>query len=103
MSKKTSREQQVYKTLDTIEDPELGISLLALGLIYNVKIIGTRAEITMTLTTIGCPLFDQIKDDITAEVKKIDGIETVAIELTFDPPWSVEKISDEAKIELGID
>lgn len=88
--------------LENVPDPELGISIVDLGLVYDVK-YDKKGEVTvlMTLTTMGCPLFDQIAQPVKEELKKISGVKEVFVDLTFDPPWSPEKMSKEAKIKLG--
>lgn len=91
----------VLEKLKNVLDPELGISIVDLGLVYNVEIKGTDVELLMTLTTIGCPLFDTIKDMVTTELKKIENMGEVTIELTFDPPWEPARMSPDAQIALG--
>lgn len=94
--------KQIEKVLDAIPDPELGISIFQLGLIYGVEVdTEGNVRIVMTLTTIGCPLFDQIRDPIVEAVGKLKGVKTVAIELTFEPPWTPDTMSDRAKLQLG--
>lgn len=85
-------------------DPELGISIWDLGLIYAIAISKDGVcLITMTLTTIGCPLFGTIQKEIEDKIMEIDDIEDVKIDLVFDPPWTPEKISPEARIQLGLE
>ncbi|OGG23754.1 aromatic ring hydroxylase [Candidatus Gottesmanbacteria bacterium RIFCSPLOWO2_01_FULL_43_11b] len=91
----------VENVLKNIPDPEIGVSLWDLGLIYNIEIKEGIVEILMTLTTIGCPLIHLIADPIKKEVGKLKGVKEVNVELTFEPPWSTEKLSDEAKLQLG--
>ncbi|MEK7073946.1 MAG: metal-sulfur cluster assembly factor [Patescibacteria group bacterium] len=95
--------KQIEEVLKTIPDPEIGVSLWDLGLIYGVAIDKQTGTVTvkMTLTTIGCPLFNQISDPIKSEVGKIKGVKAVEIELTFDPPWNPERMSKNAKQQLG--
>ena len=93
----------IRKALDKVEDPELFIPITDLGLIYKVTEKNGHAHILMTLTSLGCPLYGEIETDIRNAVIKIDGIESVDIELVFDPPWSPEKMSEEARAELGIE
>lgn len=95
--------EQVTEKLREVLDPELGVSIVDLGLIYEILIShdGT-CVITMTLTTIGCPLFGQIQKSIEDKVMEVEGIEDVSIDLTFDPPWTPEKMTESAKIELGL-
>lgn len=97
-------EQAVKDKLKLVLDPELGVSILDLGLIYEIIINKERVcTITMTLTTIGCPLFAQIQKEIEDRVMEIPEIDEVKVELTFDPPWTVDKMSEESKIQLGLD
>lgn len=88
--------------LKNVPDPELGISIVDLGLVYDVKINNKgNVDVLMTLTTMGCPLFDLIADPVRSELKKLKGVKDVNVELTFEPPWSPEKMSEEAKVKLG--
>ena len=95
-------EHLVWEKLKTIPDPELNISLVDLGLVYAVKVNGGQAQITMTLTSIGCPLFGIIQKTVEDKVREVEGIEDVEVALTFDPPWSMDKLSEEAKLKLGL-
>ncbi len=94
--------KDVEEVLKQIPDPEIGVSLWDMGLIYNID-IDTKGKVSvlMTLTTIGCPLFSSIADPIKKEVGKLEGVKEVNIELTFEPPWSTERLSKEAKEQLG--
>lgn len=93
----------IESILKTIPDPELGISIWDLGLIYNIDIKDDgQIEVLMTLTTMGCPLFSLIADPIKSEVGKLPGVTKVNVELTFDPAWSIEKLSEDAKVQLGM-
>ncbi len=96
-------EKEVLRKLEEVLDPEINISIVDLGLVYGVKTKDKKVTITMTLTTIGCPLISLIESDIRSKLKEI-GImeEDVVIDLTFDPPWSMEKMSEKAKALLGI-
>lgn len=95
--------EQVHEKLRTVLDPELGVSIVDLGLIYNIEIDQHGVcVITMTLTTIGCPLFGQIQKEIEDAVMTVSGIEDISIDLTFDPPWTPDKMAESAKIELGL-
>lgn len=95
---------RVKEKLKLVLDPELGVSIVDLGLIYGITVSSEGVcTITMTLTTIGCPLFGQIQKEIEDKVMEIDAIEDVKIDLTFDPPWTAEKMTEEARIQLGLD
>lgn len=94
---------QVKKALEKVLDPELNISIVDLGLIYDIIINKNKVKIVMTLTTIGCPLFNLIEDQIKKHLENLGfKKENIKIELTFDPPWSIEKMSPKAKALLGI-
>lgn len=94
--------KQIEAVLDTIPDPEIGISIFQLGLIYGIEIDKEgNVRILMTLTSIGCPLFDHIKGPIVKELGKLKGVTNVDVELTFEPPWTPDTMSTDAKMQLG--
>jgi metal-sulfur cluster biosynthetic enzyme len=94
--------RQIEKVLESISDPELGISIMHLGLIYNVEVDKKgNVEILMTLTTVGCPLFDLIATPIREKVGAVKGVRDVTINLTFEPPWTPDRMSTEGKMQLG--
>jgi metal-sulfur cluster biosynthetic enzyme len=95
---------EMLAQLKKVKDPELGVSLVDLGLIYETSLSKEGiANITMTLTTMGCPLFPVIEKDIENHLMEIPEVSDVRIELTFDPPWDPSKMTDEAKAHLGWD
>ncbi len=97
-------EKVVKEKLTEVLDPELNISIVDLGLVYKITVTKTKlVKITMTLTTIGCPLFSMIEQEIRSKLKEL-GLKDnqIEFELTFDPPWSMEKMSQRAKAMLGI-
>ena len=94
--------QVITKKLKSVLDPELNISIVELGLIYDVKIKKADVEILMTLTTMGCPLFSLIEDEVKKAIRKISGVKKITVKLTFDPPWSAERMSKGARSALGI-
>ncbi|MFH0749664.1 MAG: iron-sulfur cluster assembly protein [Candidatus Gottesmanbacteria bacterium] len=95
--------EHIVDALRHIPDPELGISIWDLGLIYDLHIDPKgNIEVVMTLTSVGCPLFGTIQSDIEEHVKKVKGVKKVTIELTFEPPWSVDRMTDEARAQLGM-
>ena len=93
----------IDKILKSIPDPEIGVSLWDLGLIYTIDIDKKtgKVEILMTLTTVGCPLFEQIAGPIREAVGKLKGVTGVELLLTFEPPWTVDRMSKEGKMQLG--
>ncbi len=95
--------QKIKKKLEEVLDPELNISIVDLGLVYDVNVEKSKVKILMTLTTIGCPLISLIEGEVKSKLKEL-GIneKNIIVELTFDPPWSMEKMSEKAKALLGI-
>jgi metal-sulfur cluster biosynthetic enzyme len=93
----------IREKLKEVLDPELFLSIVDLGLVYHIAIEDGTATITMTLTTLGCPLFDTIEKDIRQALSQFSDIHTITIDLSFDPPWDYSKLSEFAKAELGID
>lgn len=97
-------EDQVWQALDTVYDPEIPISIVSLGLVYEVNIDQERREVDvkMTLTAPGCGMGPVLVSDVEYRVGKVPGVETVKVDLVFDPPWTREMMSDEAQLEAGL-
>ena len=96
MSKVTG--EQVRASLKQCMDPEIPISIVDLGLIYGIDISEKNdVNIKMTMTTKGCPLHDTMVDDVKRYTRKVSGVNNVNVDIVWDPPWSMDKISDEAK------
>ncbi len=96
------KEIEIVRVLKTIYDPEIPVNIYDLGLIYEI-IVGEDGKVTvdMTLTAPGCPMADQIMAEVEAKLKTIDGVDELALNLTFEPPWTRELMSEEAMLELG--
>lgn len=95
--------KDIEDVLKKIPDPEIGVSLWDLGLIYNIDIDKDGVvSILMTLTTIGCPLFDLIATPIKEKVGELEGVKSVNVELTFEPAWSEKRLTEEARQQLGM-
>jgi metal-sulfur cluster biosynthetic enzyme len=93
---------EVIKKLSTIKDPELGINIYDLGLIYDIKIDeGNNVNVTMTLTTVNCPVADSFPLDIAKNIISLENTGQVKVKLTFDPPWNKDMMSDDARLALG--
>ncbi len=96
-------ENKVISALRMVHDPEIPVNIYDLGLIYEMKIDDdNNVYILMTLTTPNCPVAEDMPVMVHDEVKQIGGIGDVKVDLTFEPPWDMEKLSDEAKLELGM-
>ena len=93
---------EVVDALRQVEDPELGMDIVDLGLLYDVEVDGPRVKVTHSLTSMGCPVGPMIQEDIHRVTSEIEGVDNVDVELTWDPPWTPERMSDDAKFILGI-
>jgi metal-sulfur cluster biosynthetic enzyme len=92
----TVRPEQITEALREVFDPELGMSVVDLGLIYDVAIDAGRVRITMTLTIQGCPLHDSMTEWVRQAVGRIPGVEDVVVVIVFDPPWTPDLIRQDA-------
>ena len=93
---------EVVEALRRVEDPELGMDIVELGLLYDVEVEGPKVKVIHSLTSMGCPAGPMIQEDIHAVVAAMSpDVEDVEIELTWDPPWTPDRMSDDAKFILG--
>jgi FeS assembly SUF system protein len=96
-------ESKVLDALKTVYDPEMPVNIYEMGLIYEVLIDDQAvAHIKMTVTSPNCPVVESLPNDVYNAVKKVEGISDAKVELTFDPPWNQDRMSDAAKLELGL-
>ena len=86
---------QITHALRDVLDPELGMSVVDLGLIYDVQVEAARVRITMTLTTPGCPLHDSMAEWVRQAVGRIPGVDEVEVAITFDPPWTPDRMDQQ--------
>ena len=93
--------EDVIEALRQVEDPELGMDIVDLGLLYDVEIDGSKVKLTHSLTSMGCPAGPMIQEDMYRVASELPGVDDVEIELTWDPPWTPDKMSDDAKFILG--
>jgi metal-sulfur cluster biosynthetic enzyme len=94
-------EDQVMEALEEVIDPELGLDFPALGLVYDVEVENSEVFVTFSLTTPACPIGPQVSEQIQEFVGELDGVEKVHPKMVFDPPWSPEMMSEDAKFALG--
>ena len=94
-------EEDVTEALSNVIDPELGLDFVELGLVYDVNIDGGKVDITFTLTTPACPIGPQVSEQMVEFVGEIDGVEEVVPTMVFTPPWTPDKMSEDAKFALG--
>jgi metal-sulfur cluster biosynthetic enzyme len=93
--------EEVLEVLRQVEDPELGMDIVDLGLLYEVQVDGPKVRVLYSLTSMGCPAGPLIAGDIERVAREVPGVEEVDLELTFDPPWTPDRMSDDAKFILG--
>jgi metal-sulfur cluster biosynthetic enzyme len=93
--------EEVLEVLRQVEDPELGMDIVDLGLLYDVEVEGSKVKVLYSLTSMGCPAGPLIAGDIDRAAREVPGVEDVDLELTFDPPWTPDRMSDDAKFILG--
>ena len=98
----TLTEKDVRTALKGVKDPELGLDLVVLGLIYEIKVEGDCVEAVMSLTSPMCPVAGQIVEEAKAAIEGVDGIASAEVELTFDPPWTPDRISPLIRASLGL-
>lgn len=94
-------EEMVYEKLKECYDPEIPVNIVDLGLIYDVKVDDNNINIKMTLTAVGCPLYNVISEEVKSRLKTIEGAKEVNIEIVWDPPWNPAMMSAGAKKILG--
>ena len=93
--------EDVVEALREVEDPELGMDIVELGLFYDAEVEGPKVKVQYTVTSMGCPAGPMIQEDIERVVNEIPGVGAVTSDLTFDPPWTPDRMSDDAKFILG--
>lgn len=97
-----TQNEAIVAALETVIDPELGIDIINLGLVYHVEVAEGNCHVEMTLTTIGCPLADVIVSDVVSALEQVEGIESVNVEFVWYPAWGPERMTRYAKIALGM-
>jgi metal-sulfur cluster biosynthetic enzyme len=94
-------EDEVTEALSNVIDPELGLDFVELGLVYDVEIDGGTVNVTFTLTTPACPIGPQVSEQMKEFVGELEGVEEVVPTMVFSPPWTPDKMSEDAKFALG--
>ncbi len=99
---KKELENKIVDALKSVYDPEIPVDIYELGLIYEVKIDEAQhVKVLMTLTSPSCPVAESLPVEVEEKVAKVEGVKQAKVEITFDPPWSKEMMSEEAQLELG--
>lgn len=95
------KKDEIVSALKGVYDPELGLNVVDLGLVYDIAIGADEVKLTMTLTTPYCPVAPQLIAQVEDKIKSL-GVANVKVELVWDPPWSADRMSNEAKMEMGL-
>jgi metal-sulfur cluster biosynthetic enzyme len=99
----SEKEWEVYHSIRSVDDPEIGISLVELGLIYEIKVADDKALIKMTYTSLACPSGPEMKKDIENHALRVDGINEAIVDIVWNPKWDPKQMaSEEARMEMGI-
>ena len=93
--------EEVVEALREVEDPELGMDIVELGLLYDVDVEDSKVKVQYSLTSMGCPAGPMIEEGIREAAERVPGVEQVETDLTWDPPWTPELMSEDAKFILG--
>jgi metal-sulfur cluster biosynthetic enzyme len=93
--------EEVHEALTNVIDPELGLDFMELGLVYEVEVEDTQVHVTFTLTTPGCPIGPQVTEQMKEYVGELEGVTEVHPKMVFNPPWSPDMMSEDAKFALG--
>jgi len=100
---KNKLENEVIEKIKTVYDPEIPVNIYELGMIYEIKIDDDlNANILMTLTSPNCPVADSLPQEVKESAELVEELKSVHVELTFEPPWTQEMLTEEAKLELGL-
>ena len=95
-------EKEVRNALKGVKDPELGLDLVVLGLVYDIEVVDANVETTISLTSPLCPVAGQIVEDAKKAIEGVEGVESAEVKLTFDHPWTAERISPLIRASLGL-
>lgn len=97
MAERTINEEEIWEALKVVTDPEIGIDVVNLGLVYGLDIADSSVKVRMTLTSMGCPATGLIEFQAKEAVGTVDGVDDVEVEFTFDPPWSPDRMTEEGR------
>jgi metal-sulfur cluster biosynthetic enzyme len=95
-------ETEIREALKGVKDPELGLDLVVLGLIYDIEVEGAHVDAVISLTSPMCPVAGQIVENVKETIEGVDGVESAEVELTFDPPWTPDRINPLIRSSLGL-
>ncbi|MFB6305674.1 MAG: SUF system Fe-S cluster assembly protein [Flavobacteriales bacterium] len=103
MDEKKQIEDRIVSVLKTVYDPEIPVDIFELGLIYDIEVKDEgKVDLTMTLTSPNCPVAESLPEEVRQKTESVHGVNEVDLDLTFEPPWSKDMMSEEAQLELGL-
>ena len=94
--------ERIVGVLKTVRDPEIPVDIHSMGLIYGIELDGGEVRIEMTLTTPNCPVAESLPNEVKEKGAALDGVDRVQVDLVWAPPWTVEKLSEAARLEMGL-
>jgi FeS assembly SUF system protein len=97
-----SLREAVIEEIQSVYDPEIPVNIFELGLVYEVKVEDDKVHVLMTLTSPNCPVAESLPMEVKQKIEALDGVSEAEVEITFDPPWDEDMMSDEARLELGL-
>jgi FeS assembly SUF system protein len=96
------KEEDVIEVLREVFDPEIPVNIVDLGLVYEIDIKPARVDVKMTLTALGCPMAGEVMSDVRDHLLQLDGVDEAGVELVYEPPWTPERMTEDARWELGM-
>ena len=96
------REEDVIEVLREVYDPEIPVNIVDLGLVYEINLQPGRVDVKMTLTAMGCPMAGDVMADVRDHLLQLEGVEEAGVELVYEPPWTPERMTEDARWELGM-
>ncbi|MDY0333361.1 MAG: SUF system Fe-S cluster assembly protein [Bacteroidales bacterium] len=97
-----SLREAVIEEIQSVYDPEIPVNIFELGLVYEVKVEDAKVYVLMTLTSPNCPVAESLPMEVKQKIEALHGVSEAEVEITFDPPWDEDMMSDEARLELGL-
>ncbi|MCK9270779.1 MAG: SUF system Fe-S cluster assembly protein [Bacteroidales bacterium] len=97
-----SLREAVIEEIQSVYDPEIPVNIFELGLVYEVKVEDDKVHVLMTLTSPNCPVAESLPMEVKQKIEALHGVSEAEVEITFDPPWDEDMMSDEARLELGL-
>lgn len=102
MNSDTALEEKVVAALKTIYDPEIPVNIYDLGLVYDISIAAGNVAVQMTLTAPGCPVADSMPGEVAQRIREVPGVNDAQVELVWEPAWTIDRVPEDVKLQLGL-